>query len=82
MSKQIGLTLVFMLTALASGQIGESMEITGQVGVIKSAWSKEQILRYLRYMEMIFILHGISGHHTYFSANLTTGSSQPPSEHI
>jgi hypothetical protein len=31
MSKQVGLTLVFMLTALASGQIGESMEITDQV---------------------------------------------------
>ncbi len=31
MSKQMSLTLVFMLTGLASGQIGESMEITGQV---------------------------------------------------
>jgi 5-hydroxyisourate hydrolase-like protein (transthyretin family) len=31
MSKQMGLTFVFMFTALASGQIGESMEITGQV---------------------------------------------------
>lgn len=31
MSKQISLTLVFMLTGLAAGQIGESMEITGQV---------------------------------------------------
>jgi hypothetical protein len=31
MSKQVGLTLVFMLTALAAGQIGESMEITDQV---------------------------------------------------
>ncbi|MBW7990395.1 MAG: hypothetical protein FVQ84_10325 [Planctomycetes bacterium] len=31
MSKQMSLTLVFMLTSLAAGQIGESMEITGQV---------------------------------------------------
>jgi hypothetical protein len=31
MSKQMSLTLVFMLTGLTAGQIGESMEITGQV---------------------------------------------------
>lgn len=31
MSKQMGLTLVFVLTSLAWSQIGESMEITGQV---------------------------------------------------
>ncbi len=31
MSKQVGFTLVFMLTGLAAGQIGESIEITGQV---------------------------------------------------
>ncbi len=31
MSKPVSLTLVFMLTSLAAGQIGENIEITGQV---------------------------------------------------
>ena len=31
MSKQISLTLIFILTGLAAGQIGENMKITGQI---------------------------------------------------